>query len=165
MDEYPADDKNPYALNEPPSATPPPPPPPPPSGSGPVETHVRCIRCGHNLTGATIGGNCPECGEPIDPSVQNAGKKTSGYAIACLVLGIVSIPLTCCYGIGALITGGLAIVFNRLAARDIDAGFADASSSGINTAGLICGIIGLSLGAIYFLFMLVMIGLSVLGSL
>ena len=129
----------------------------------PRETGVRCVRCGHNLTGATIGGTCPECGELIDSSVQRSGTNTSGYAVASLVLGIISIPLSSCYGILGVICGGLAILFNRLAENDIRAGRAHLSSRGINLAGLICGIIGLCLGLLLFLLYFGLIAFSILS--
>lgn len=41
-------------------------PPPPPI----EESHVVCPNCRYNLTGATIGGKCPECGTPVAQAVR-----------------------------------------------------------------------------------------------
>ena len=31
---------------------------------------VLCMSCGYNLRGLLAGGQCPECGEPIGPSLR-----------------------------------------------------------------------------------------------
>ena len=171
MEEFPPDDPTPLPTLSPPPY-PPPPPPPPPSpppptptpaplqrALGPQETGVHCIRCGHNLTGATIGGTCPECGEPIDPSLRVTATTTSGYAITSLVLGILSIPACFCYGVPGFLLGILAIIFSQVAARDIDAGRAHPSSRGLATAGLVCGLIGVSI-CVVFWFLVFIVNLS-----
>jgi Zn finger protein HypA/HybF involved in hydrogenase expression len=30
-----------------------------------VPLHIYCLLCGYNISGAMVGGNCPECGEAI----------------------------------------------------------------------------------------------------
>ncbi len=35
------------------------------------ETTVRCSGCGYNLTGAVIGGRCPECGVPVEHALRS----------------------------------------------------------------------------------------------
>lgn len=124
----------------------------------PTETTVTCVRCGHNLTGAMIGGACPECGEPISPSYQRSLAPTSGHAITSMVLGILSIPagLSGCAcimlgslpGLLALPLGIAAIFFHRAAQREIAAGKAGGASANLSLVGFICGIIGTILGAL-----------------
>lgn len=107
-----------------------------------AETHVRCLRCGYNLTGVTIGSPCPECGERVAPiDVRPA----SGYAVASMVLGIISIPGCFACGVPSLICGTLAIIFWFVARREIATGQCSSGSAGMALAGLITGIIGVSL--------------------
>ncbi len=87
---------------------------------------------------------------------------TSGMAIASLVLGIVSIPTCVLYGVPALICGPLAIIFSGSARKAVNEGRAGGSSLGLATAGKICGIIGLCLGAVFLI--LVIIGFATLFS-
>ena len=37
------------------------------------ESKYQCRGCGYSLTGATIGGRCPECGISIEESLAAAG--------------------------------------------------------------------------------------------
>lgn len=73
-------------------------------------------------------------------------QRSSGHAVASLVLGICSLVLCWCYVLPPLICGILAIVFSNAARRDIDAGLVSASSAGMANAGRVCGIIGMALG-------------------
>ncbi len=76
---------------------------------------------------------------------QPAPLATSGYAVASLVLGIASLVTCFCYAVPPLILGPLALVFGNIAMKDIRAGTANPSSSGLAKAGKICGLIGLLL--------------------
>jgi len=76
---------------------------------------------------------------------QPAPLATSGYAVASLVLGIASLVTCLCYAVPPLILGPLALVFSSIAMKDIRAGAAGPSSSGLAKAGKICGLIGLLL--------------------
>ncbi len=117
------------------------------------ESGVRCLQCGYNLTGAALGGRCPECGTPVGYSLQS-NLPGSPKAVASMVLGIIAIPLAvggCCYGITSffsLILGPLAIIFARGANNEIAQGMVNAKTAGAARAGMICGIIGTVLGAI-----------------
>ena len=62
-------------------------------------------------------------------------------SIASLVLGILSIPLFCTYGVLAV----LAIVFGHIALRQIKRSMGAQSGRGMAIAGLVCGYIGLAL--------------------
>jgi len=120
-----------------------------PGPSGLSVSEVQCPNCGYNLTGATIGMTCPECGMIVGAGLLHAGgKATSGKAIASMVLGILSIVGCMTYGVASLLLGPLAILFSRLAVRQIKRGEVGGSSSGMATAGLVCGIIGSVIGVL-----------------
>jgi len=79
------------------------------------------------------------------PGYPYAQQRSSGHAIASMVLGIASIPMCMAYGIPSLVCGILAVVFAGTAQRDIAAGRASAQSAGMAKAGRICGWIGIGL--------------------
>ena len=112
-------------------------------------SRVRCVSCGYNLTGVTIGGECPECGALIETSLQAAqAAKTNGAALWSMILGILA--LTVC---GLL--GPVAIILNVKARRELEIGVYSSSSRGLAKAGLILGIVGTVLtilGALLFAF-------------
>jgi len=85
---------------------------------------------------------------PPPPPAQPAGQ-TSGFAIASLVLGILSI-LPGVY-VGGLVMGILAIVFSRMAMARIKAQPSRINGQGLATAGLVTGIVGLSLSVLIIL--------------
>jgi hypothetical protein len=104
-----------------------------------------CIRCSYSLTGATIGGRCPECGMPIDKSLRAEGgpPPSCPTATASMILGILSLAV-------CGILGPIAIVLYYRAMAEIrDGGFASSSRT-MAKAGLIMGIIStaLSLGGL-----------------
>lgn len=70
---------------------------------------------------------------------RGTGTRTSGFHIAALVLGILSIVFSCCYGIG-IIFGIIGFICALIGKRD--------GWSGINIAGLVCSIIGIIFSAI-----------------
>ena len=123
-------------------------------------TSVRCPNCGYNLTGVSIGSICPECGLVVGHGALGGQTgPTSGKAVTSMVLGIVSIVGCMFYGLPSLICGPLAIVFSRLAQRQINDGEVGGGSQGMATAGLICGIIGTGLaflGICLLVFVIVM---------
>lgn len=87
----------------------------------------------------------------------NAPLKANGKAIAAMVLGIVSIPTCFCYGIVSIICGGLGLIFAIMAKKEIEAGGFTSGSRGMNTAGLVCSIIGLLLGLGYIIILIIAI--------
>ncbi|MEM7626663.1 MAG: DUF4190 domain-containing protein [Planctomycetota bacterium] len=135
----------------------------PRAGAGLQPQAIMCPNCYQNLTGATIGSACPECGLVVGAGVAGslANRPTSGYAVASLVLGIVSIVGCMLYGIPALICGPLAIIFARQAKKQVLRNEVSASSQSMATAGLVCGLIGTGLAAlgwgIFFLFIIMAI--------
>lgn len=108
-----------------------------------------CVRCGYDIIGAQVGSPCPECGHVIGSAVAHGG--SNGPAVASLVLGIIALPSCILYGVPSLILGTLAIVFHTSARRKVLRGEADPSTLGIAKAGQICGIVALTLGAIFAL--------------
>ena len=90
---------------------------------------------------------------------QHVDTRPQGYAITALVLGILAIVGCFCYGLPGLVFGVPAIVFGRLAQKDDNQG-----GDGLALAGLICGIVGTSLGTLYALLMIGMFGLLWAGS-
>ncbi len=101
---------------------------------------------------------------PLRPPVQQAAQ-TSGYAIASLVLGILSI-VPGVY-LGGLVMGILAIVFSRMAMTRIKAQPGSINGQGLATAGLVTGIVGLSLSVMVILIFgaIAGIGLAILATL
>ena len=141
-----SDPNNPYAQQpNPPHSQPP---------QAPRPTLFRCVQCGYDLTGSTIGGTCPECGTDLSISLNTFTTPISGYAVASLVLGILSIVTCCFWGIPSVIVGPLAIVFAGIAKRNYIEGKCSANSLGLATAGRICGIIGLSISIAFIAFII-----------
>jgi hypothetical protein len=108
---------------------------------------MQCPNCGKVIVpGVTT---CPECGSPIGsetpapppafvpgmPPPQLLRQRTSGWAIASLILGILG--FTCLPIIGAV----LAIVFGFIAKSDIKKSGGRLKGSGLATAGIALGII------------------------
>lgn len=98
----------------------------------------------------------------MDPAYDfQTGVKPLPNATAVLVLGIVSIPVCCCYGIVSLALGIVALV---LASKDLalyraNPGIYSEKSLRNLKAGRVCAIIGLCLGALYLVYIIVLISL------
>jgi hypothetical protein len=69
------------------------------------DTGVVCPKCGYNLTGATIGGYCPECGTPVEHALRvrpiGPALPRVGYTVPvlltilfCVIGGIVAVVYT-----------------------------------------------------------------------
>lgn len=81
----------------------------------------------------------------------------NGFAIAGLVLGIISLPLCfCCLGLPFNVLG---LIFSAIALSQIKQQPQIYSGKGLALSGLICSIISLVLGIIIFIFSLTMHGL------
>lgn len=118
---------------------------------------VRCVRCGYDLIGLTVGSYCPECGHQVGLG-GGMDAPSSGFAIASLVMGILSLISCSFYGIPAFLFGPLAIWFAAKAKAQVQRGESSPSSLGLANAGKVTGIIGLSLaGAIVVLFVILMV--------
>ncbi len=83
---------------------------------------------------------------PTEPQTVTPPRKTSGFAIASMVCGIVSL-LMCCMGLG-LPLGALAIIFAILSRRK------GQTMESMSVAGIVTGIIGGILGLIIVLYSL-----------
>ncbi|MEX0886523.1 MAG: DUF4190 domain-containing protein [Phycisphaeraceae bacterium] len=120
----------------------------PSQGQASQSARIHCIRCGYDLTGVALGGVCPECGTPLDRSLYPT-QAASGFAVASMVLGIVSLAM--CPGSGgafSIVCGPLAIVFWHVAHKQRRDGLVGPRGDGMATAGLVTGIIGTVLGVI-----------------
>ena len=80
-------------------------------------------------------------------------------ATAALVLGIISIPTCSCYGIPGMVCGILAIIYGSRAVRLYKAnpGVYHISSYNNANAGKVCGIIGVSLAALFLLYLVIIL--------
>jgi len=107
-----------------------------PAGNSAIE----CPRC--RRMNAISGNNCLGCGLPftMDGTMGDAISGTNTWAIASLVLGIVSLP-------GGFCLGGvppvLAIIFGGIALRGMGRTSSPQSGQGMAIAGIILGVIGL----------------------
>lgn len=133
-------------THQPPNPQPPPDPPPvaPPVVAGPGVP--RCPVCGYEISGIAVDGVCPECGNTVWQMVHQP--PTSGYAIASLVLGCVTILTCAMLGPLALLTGGPAVICGEIAARQITRGERGGASKGLALAGRILGWFGVVMGVI-----------------
>ena len=85
-------------------------------------------------------------------------------ATGTLVLGILSIVGSCCYGLVGLICGIIALVISKEANSLLKANPDGYSNAGNHKAGRICAIIGTSLSAlmiIYMIFVIVVWGVAI----
>ena len=92
-------------------------------------------------------GNQQYYGQSYDDSYNQPPKNTNGYAIASMVLGIISCALVCIYYI-ALIVGIIAIALYFPAKKR--------GKNGMATAGLICGIVGTAISGILLAYAIIM---------
>lgn len=97
-------------------------------------SNYRCITCGYDLSGSAIGGNCPECGTPVEQTIRVSNENTgsSSTAVTCMVLGIVGI-------VACGLLGPFAIWLYYKARDEVATGKAPQSSMGMATAGLVLG--------------------------
>lgn len=140
----------------------PPPTPAPPAPADHNPNAIRCQQCRQDLTGSMLGGNCPHCGAAIVADHYPA-QRSSGMAVASMVLGIISVVFApggiccgCLTGLGG-IAAALAVIFYFPAASAARDGRAPESSRKMALAGLICGIIGLVLTLAYIVMMVVIV--------
>lgn len=81
-----------------------------------------------------------------------------------MVLGICAIVTCSAYGVPGMICGILAVVFAKKAEEGIADGSAPESSRGMLKAGRICGWIGIALSALFFLIVVGMLMLGIVGA-
>jgi len=90
----------------------------------------------------------------VNPGYAPAGPKSSGLAIASMVLGIISLALFCIYYL-AFPCAVLALVLGAVARSKISRG--EASGGGMAMTGIICGIISIVLASL-----ILIVGISLL---
>ena len=80
------------------------------------------------------------------PNTPLTNNNSNGFGIASLILGICSIAICCCYGVGA-IPAIIGLILGILQNKK--------NANGIATAGIVLGIIGILLNAVYLIYMIV----------
>jgi uncharacterized protein DUF4190 len=86
-------------------------------------------------------------------TVENAAQRTSGYAIASLILGIAG------FFVVPIVPSILAIVFGQKAREDLRRD-PTLGGEGLATAGIVLGWVGIALIGIGLLFVLLLVALS-----
>jgi hypothetical protein len=109
---------------------------------------IECPRC--RRQNAISSNNCMGCGLPftMDGTMGDAISGTNTWAIASLVLGIVSLPGGECL----LVPPILAIVFGVIALRGMGQTSSPQSGQGMAIAGIIMGVVGLVIFMLYLTF-------------
>lgn len=75
---------------------------------------------------------------------DNGSGKASGIQVASMVLGILSIVFSCCYGVPGLIMGIIGLICGIKGNSE--------GKNGIGTAGIVCSIIGLIFSVIMLIY-------------
>lgn len=106
-----------------------------PNCKNPVDDNMTiCSNCGYSLGSrgdSPFTNNMPPYSSPAKP-INNS------FSIASMVLGIISIPLSCCCYIGA-IPAILAIIFGFIARDQIAKSYGAQTGDGMALAGIITG--------------------------
>lgn len=87
---------------------------------------------------------------------NGAQDKANGMQVASLVLGILSILFSCCYGVPGIIMSVIGIVCAVKGNKE--------KKNGVGTGGLVCSIIGLILSVIMLIYVIV-VGAAVFSAL
>jgi hypothetical protein len=105
---------------------------------GSEEQFIKCPRCGRGNT--LSSNNCLGCGLPftMEGTVGDAISGTNTWAVASLVLGIVSVPGGC-----FIVPPILAIIFGAIALRSTNQATGQTTGLGLAIAGLILGTLSL----------------------
>lgn len=80
------------------------------------------------------------------PNTPLTNNNSNGFGIASLILGICSIAICCCYGVGA-IPAIIGLILGILQNKK--------NANGIATAGIILGIIGILLNVVWLIYMII----------
>jgi hypothetical protein len=112
-----------------------------------TESTLRCVGCGHNLTGVPLGGTCPECGVEVEQSINALHQtQTSGAAIGALVCGLLAFVTFPPLGVAA-------ILLALKARRDISRGRCSADSATLAIIGGVLGVLATLLTVALVLFL------------
>lgn len=106
---------------------------------------IACPRCG--AASPVTANNCGSCGMPftIEGTIPSVGGSASGVCVTSLVLGIIGIPASCSVLVPVLAIGfGVVGLFQTRREGDAGRGFA--------IAGIVCGVVGLVLSSMIYLF-------------
>lgn len=154
---------DPYAEYDPTAPPQTPPPAPSPGGYQPPPpgrlqaAGFTCPHCQYDLTGAVIGGTCPECGAHIKPQ-HLASAPSNGMAVTSMIMGILALTLCIAYGLPTLVFAPLGIIFGHIAFAQLRTGRYNPSARGFAKAGLICSytalgllLLGIGLGVLLFM--------------
>lgn len=123
--------------------------PPPTHADRHVEFRA-CPFCGEQIPPNAI--KCRHCASmlvPLPTEMSYSPPRTSGLAVASLVLGIVWLC-----GIGSL----LATVFGAVALKQIGDSRGSVTGKGMAIAGLVLGVLGLTLWCLYYTWVLALVG-------
>lgn len=111
-------------------------------------SQLTCVKCEYNLTGITVGGQCPECGTPVEQSIIRAqAQQDAPSAKSCMVWGIVS--LVVCQPIGPI-----ALWYYHKTKREMETGLYAQSSMAMAKAGFWTGLISTILLGLWCVVML-----------
>jgi hypothetical protein len=131
-----------------------------PPGAEPPPGTKPCPHCGEHIPEAAI--KCRHCQEYLPghkPGAPGGPRPTqptnSGMAIASLVCGILSIPMSLCCGLVAPVAGIAAIVMGVMARRQIDQSGGRLGGEGTALAGIITGIVGTVIGVLSIVVMII----------
>lgn len=114
-----------------------------------VPTKIQCPACGYNLTGATIGTTCPECGTMVGQGlVAEHTLPTSLRAVLALLLGVLSVMGWWSWGAWCFLAGPVAVQLALQAKVKAARGEISAASGGVAQVGLVCGFIGTAFGVV-----------------
>lgn len=80
------------------------------------------------------------------PNTPLTNNNSNGFGIASLILGICSIAICCCYGVGA-IPAIIGLILGILQNKK--------NANGIATAGIVLGIIGILLNVVWLIYMII----------
>ena len=87
--------------------------------------------------------------------MENQLQQKLPNAVATLILGILSILGSCCYGIPGIIMAIIALIISSNSNKLLKANPEGYSDAGNHKAGRICAFIGLGISALYFIFFIV----------
>lgn len=129
----------------------------------------QCQKCGSNNEDYVLYCNaCASSFETETPENNNSNYKpnsnpnmpqerTSGLAIAAMVLGIVGLIFLCCYGIG-IIMSILAIIFGFVAKSNIKNSYGEIKGDGFALTGIILGFLSIAIVIILILVFVLFLG-------
>lgn len=99
---------------------------------------------------AVSGEEAPAYAAPVAEAMP-AAPKTSGLAVASLIVGIVSLPLSLCCPPLSIIGALAALVMGLIAASQIGKSGGQLGGKGLAIAGIVLGALGLALGVIFLI--------------